>query len=155
MEGSRHRARSFSRKADAERFAAELTINTERGNFIDPKDGMQLFGPYANAWLRRREPLLERSTSVSYESLLRTVLVPTFGDTPLSVIDRRSVELWIAEKARSGLSGSRIRQAHVVLAQVLDDAAASRCVAGNAARGVRLPTLTTIRRHRYLTHDEL
>lgn len=155
IEGTKDRSRSFSRKSDAERFAAQVLIDTERGDFVDPKNGTQVFGPYALEWLERRNPLLARSTAVGYESLLRTVILPEFSNAPIRAIDRQAVERWIAENARRGLSSSRIRQAYGVVAQILDDAVDARLVASNRVRGAHLPPIGTSRDHRYLTHEEL
>lgn len=154
-EGTREFSRSFTRRADADRFAAEVTLKAERGDLVNPRDGSQPFGPFARQWLDNRTPLLARSTAVGYESLLRTVILPEFANTPIRAIDKRAVETWIAQEARRGLSGSRIRQAYGVVAQVLDDAAESRLVAGNRIRGAKLPPLVHARNHRYLTDAEL
>lgn len=156
QEGTRDRSRSFSRRTDADRFAAQVLIDTERGDFVDPRLGAQPFGPFARAWYERRAPLVAKSTAVSYESLLRTVILPTFENAPLRAIDRQVVERWIASQAARSLSASRIRQAFVVLAAVLDSAVEARLVPSNRVRGAKLPSLTDgVRKHRYLTHEEL
>lgn len=154
-QGTREFSRSFSRRSDADRFAAEVTLKAERGDLVNPRDGSQPFGPFAQAWLDNRTPLLARSTAVGYESLMRTVILPEFADTPIRAIDKPAIERWIGQEARKGLSGSRIRQAYGVVAQVLDSAAESRLVASNRVRGARLPSIVHARNHRYLTDTEL
>jgi len=61
------------------------------------------------------------------------------GGAILAGIDTFAVREWIAGLVESGLSPSRIRNAHQVLSQILTTAVESGRLARNPAAGVRLP----------------
>lgn len=84
-------------------------------------------------------PTLKPSTVDGYESLLRSRVLPTLGRMPLGELRPSDVQGWVATLEADGLSPSRIRKAHVVLAQILDAAMRDQLIARNAARGVKLP----------------
>jgi hypothetical protein len=51
------------------------------------------------------------------------------------------VQSWINEMHRDGLSASRIRQAHVVLSQILNAAVREGRIGRNVAQGTKLPKI--------------
>jgi integrase len=135
----RERSKCFARKIDAERFLSTVESSKLRGDWIDPALGKTRFDEWACAWLESVRPTLKRSTVASYESLLRSRIVPSFGRYRLSSLRPSEIQAWIGDMEAEGLSPSRIRQAHVVVCQVLDAAARDGLVARNAAHGLKLP----------------
>jgi integrase len=71
--------------------------------------------------------------------LLDNQVLPHFGTATLAGIDTLAVREWVAGLVEGGLSPSRIRNAHQVLAQVLAAAVEGGRLARNPAAGVRLP----------------
>jgi integrase len=71
--------------------------------------------------------------------LLDNQVLPHFGTANLAGIDTLAVREWVAGLVESGLSPSRIRNAHQVLSQVLAAAVEGGRLARNPAAGVRLP----------------
>lgn len=103
-------------------------------------------GTYSKEWLRGKVKLKE-STRETYDSLLTTHVLPTWGSVPLADGRHEDVSAWVQRLDTSGLSesrglsASRTRQAYIVLAQLLDLAVKTKRIPANPARGVELPTL--------------
>nr|MBA2599686.1 hypothetical protein [Actinomycetota bacterium] len=84
---------------------------------------------------------LKPKTLASYESLLRSRILPAFGQRELRAIKPSDITTWIGAMVSEGLSPSRIRQAHVVLRLVLESAVRDGLVIRNATIGVKLPKI--------------
>jgi integrase len=137
----RERSKCFARKVDAERFLSSVESSKLRGDWIDPALGRTTVEEWAAVWLEAVRPTLKPKTVASYESLLRSRIVPALGRHPLSALLPSEVQAWIGAMEADGLSASRIRQAHRVLSQTLDAAVCDGRVARNSARGVKLPRM--------------
>jgi len=136
----RERSKHFDRKVDADRWGREQTARVDRGDWTDPRLGRTTVEDYAAEWLRGKVKLRE-STRASYDALLRTHVLPTWGRVPLSGVRHEDVAAWVTRLHASGLSASRTRQAWIVFSQVLDLAVKGRRIPSNPARGVELPSL--------------
>src|SRR3546814_14124644 len=66
----RARAKTFPRKVDADRFAAESSADIVRGHYYDPDAGKTSFQAYADGWLAA--PTFAEGTH--QESRIRTAL---------------------------------------------------------------------------------
>jgi hypothetical protein len=75
-------ARHFDRKVDAQRWLDEVTAAVVRGDYVEPRAGLITLGEYAKPWLAARVHLKPK-TVAGYESLLRTRVLPRWGDVPL------------------------------------------------------------------------
>lgn len=136
----RERSRIFDRKIEAEDFAAAVRTDLRRGEWIDPDRSATTYAAWAERWLKTRTHLKPK-TLVGYDSLLRTQVLPTFGDLRIDRIEPIAVEEWIGTMQDSGLSASRIRQAHQVLNASLKAAVRNRYLASNPAEGAALPRI--------------
>ena len=134
----RERSRTFPRKVDAEKYLIHVEAQKQRSEWINPELSSTLFEDWAEGWLANRTHLKPKTFS-GYESLLRVHILPQFGASRLDRIDSLSIEEWIAELKASGLSASRIRQAHNVLSQILKTAVRARYLPANSAEGIDLP----------------
>jgi len=92
-------------------------------------------------WLHAVRPTLKPKTALSYESLLRSRLEPVIGDYPIAALAPMDVQSWINEMHSDGLSASRIRQAHVVLSEILTAAVREGRIGRNIALGTKLPKI--------------
>lgn len=151
----RHRARSFERKADGERFLHEIARRLDRGEYLDPHRGRVTLDEVAQQWWAVHAGLLATSTATRYGGITRGRMGADLGSLPVSAIDYATVAQWSASLTAAGLSGSSVRQHLVVLSQVLDHAVRDGRIASNPARLVRKPRVTPRRRHRYLDAVEL
>lgn len=149
----RERLKDFDRKTDAERWLREQTAKMDRGEWTDPAAGRVTVGEYAAEWLRGKVKI-KHSTRVSYESLLREHVLPTWADVPLSGVRHEDVAAWVQRMHSRGLSASRTRQAYIVLNQVLDLAVKARRIPSNPARGAELPSLPSKAERPFRALDE-
>jgi integrase len=94
---SRRYAKSFRLKAEAEQFAAEQTVEFERGGRRDrPKDVS--LGDYCKNWLRVRKAELRPASLENYQYTIRR-LEDFFGkDCKLQDIEVKRARLFIAEQ---------------------------------------------------------
>jgi integrase len=96
------------------------------------------FDEWAERWFATTADL-KPGTRRTYRMLLDNQVLPHFGTANLAGIDTLAVREWVAGLVESGLSPSRIRNAHQVLSQVLAAAVEGGRLARNPAAGVRLP----------------
>lgn len=144
---------TFKKYADAQAFKTQNDAAILTGTYIDPRAARLGFGTWAERWLDTRTNLKPK-TAAGYESLLRVHILPRFADTPLNAIDPLDVEAFIAELTDTGLSPSRIRQAHQLLSMMLKAAVRSRRIGFNPAEGVSLPRANT-RQMKFIDSDEV
>lgn len=149
----KQRKKSFSRRADAERFLIELQAEMQRGRYIDPSAGKLLFSFYAERWLSGLGHL-KATTAQRYGEVARTYVLAKWGDWPLASITRTDVAAWIGELHRRGLSAGTIRKAYLVASQILDAAVDDACLGRNPAKGVRLPRQVSREPH-FMTADQV
>ena len=132
------RKRSFNRKTDAQRFLVSIEDAKLRGAYVDPAKGKVGFAEWTERWYATTADL-KPGTRRTYRMLLDNQVLPHFGTATLAGIDTLAVREWVAGLVEGGLSPSRIRNAHQVLAQVLAAAVEGGRLARNPAAGVRLP----------------
>jgi integrase len=137
----RERTRTFRTKDEAQRWLHGKEAEKQRGEWVDPRAGKTRLDEWADQWLAAARPTLKESTATLYAGLLKSRILPTFGRYKLAAIRPLDVQQWIGSMGGAGLSPSRIRQAHVILARILDSAVQNGILARNAARGVKLPRL--------------
>ena len=136
--GGRERSKTFRRKVDADRFLIQVEAQKQRGEWIDPDLSATPFADWAHGWITTRTHLKPKTLD-GYQSLLRNHIIPRFGGVRLDRIDGLAIEQWVADMQESGLSASRIRQAHRVMSQILKAAVRSRYIPANPADGIALP----------------
>src|SRR3954465_13754600 len=94
---------------------------------------------WADEWASFSFITLKPGTAALYRGLLRSRILPEFGELRLGDIDGLSVRHWIASMSSDGLSPSRIRQAHILLRQIFSAAVECGLTTKNPCVGVRLP----------------
>ena len=99
-----------------------------------------VFGPWAEEWLATAVHLKPK-TVAGYRSLLRSRILPAFGQRALGDIRPADVRVWLASMRAAGLSPSRCRQAVHLLGAVLTTAVDDGLLATSPCAGVRLPPL--------------
>jgi integrase len=132
------RRKVFARKIDAQRWLAENEAARNRGAWVDPAAGKVGLAEWAERWYATTADL-KPATRRTYRLLLDNQVLPHFGAATLAGLDTLAVREWVAGLVESGLSPSRVRNAHQVLSQVLAAAVDGGRLARNPAAGVRLP----------------
>ncbi|MPZ52885.1 MAG: tyrosine-type recombinase/integrase [Acidimicrobiia bacterium] len=151
-DGKQH-SRSFTRKADAEKWLRQEESKADRGEWVDPTAGAIPYAEWGEKWLAGLHSI-EPKTRANYESLLRSRVLPTFADTELRRISTARLREWVTEMVSEKLSGARIKAALQVLRASLDVAVDERLIARNPASRIRTPPVRK-RRQLFLTADQL
>lgn len=89
----RQRTRTFTRKGDADRFAATVETDKLRGTYLDPDAGRITFQTYAEQWLAAQT--FDRSTREAVALRLRLHVFPVLGRTQLRQVKPSTVQAWL------------------------------------------------------------
>jgi hypothetical protein len=87
----RSQSKTFTRKADADRFIREVELDKQRGNWIDPHDGNLPLAVWADTFLslaRRLSP----TTQDTYRRDLERYILPRFGSYRLGRLPAEEIE---------------------------------------------------------------
>ena len=152
-DGHEH-SKSFPRKVDAERFLATAETDKLRGEWIDPRLGRRTFGDWVKEYEGSRVHL-QRTTRAQHEALLRTHLLPAFGETPLASITEMRVQTFVAELLAKGLARSTASKILGILSQTLRAAARNQLIPRNPCEGVVGPGEKPREEKIFLTPDQL
>lgn len=135
------RSKAFRTRIEAERFTAGSEVSKARGEWVDPALGRISLSHWASVWLDAVEPALKPKTVRSYDSLINSRITPVIGYYPIGDLAPMDVQRWVNAMRSDELSASRIRQAHVVLSQVLTTAVREGRIGRNVALGIKLPPI--------------
>jgi integrase len=133
----KQRAKHFTRKLDAERFLATVTVDQLHGRYIDPTAGKVSVKEFAGSW-SAAQPWRE-STRDSRESVIDTQIVPTFGAMQLRAVRPSHVQAWVGRLSGSGLAASTVAAYFRVLRQMMRAASRDRLIHESPCDGVKLP----------------
>lgn len=121
---------------DARAYAFTVEADKLRSSAVDPRLGRVLFRTYAEEWLEARvvkgRPLAPM-TRRGYEGLLRRVIYPTFGKTPLNAITVDRVNSWHG-RATAARGPDTAAKAYRVLRAILATATAEDRIGRNPCR---------------------
>lgn len=146
----------FVRRRDAEDYLANVTVASNRGDYVDPRSAQVTVGELGAEWIANQTHLKE-STYTTVEIAWRVHIEPTWGSRRIGDIRHSEVQAWLTRfGAGNGKqrSATVVLRAHGVLAGILDVAVSDRRIASNPARGVKLPRKTPKRRV-YLTPSQI
>ncbi len=149
----RQHSKSWRTKVEAQRWLRGEIGKLDRGDWMDPAGGKQLLGENAPRWLDGRVRVKEK-TKEWYEGILRSRILPVFGDYQLRQIDAASIRAWVTAMIEDGLSPARIRHSHQVLRSILSQAVGDGLIASNPAVGISLPR-EQAREMLFLTPEQL
>lgn len=145
--------KAFQRKIDAERWLTTQEADQLQGQWSDPRSGRIRFEEQATRWMASRRS--QRPTTLARdESVMRSLVLPTFGRIPLGSITTNHVELWIGDLVEGGYSAATVRKAFQIFGGVIKSAIRARRIGFNPATGVSLPELDNPER-RFLTASEI
>nr|DAO89780.1 MAG TPA: Integrase [Caudoviricetes sp.] len=134
-DGKSRTKQGFRTKAEAQAWANKNAVAVHDDDWINPNAGKVTVGDLGQRWLDMQTHL-KPSTKVSYEGLWNTSIEPYWGPRTVKSISRSDVQEWVAKDPHSA---SWRRNAHNLLAQILDMAVADRRIRENPARGIKLP----------------
>jgi integrase len=135
-DAGRQRHKAFERKADAERFLAQVTADLARGAYLDPRAGRVAFRIYAEQW--RTAQVHRATTAAQVETHLRRHVYPTFGDRSLAAVRPSEVQAWV-RGLEQHLAPSTIEVVYSFVAGVFRAAVRDRLIVATPCVDVRLP----------------
>ena len=134
----RQRSRTFRRKADADRFAREIEVDMDRGQWIDPRGAdvpleqwAETFMPFARS--------LAPTTQQTYRRDLWTYVLPRFGSVRLGRLSPEEIETWLNDELANGLAPSSVHRHYRTLRRVLQTAVEKDRLLSNPCDRVRPP----------------
>lgn len=149
----RQRYKTFTRKADANLFAATVETDLARGDWTDPLLGKVTVAEWARqveaSRLNRR-----RSTIARDDSYLRSFVLPAFGELRLVEVQPVAIQQWVAELNAAGYAPATIRKAYEILGRTFTAAVESRLIARSPCQGVKLPKIEQTEK-RFLSPTEI
>lgn len=125
----------FITKTAAAARAAEIDADQRRDTFVDPRAGQISLADWVAVW---REGLhAGPMTRATYDSHLRTHILPRFGTVPLNGITRMAVKTW-ANQLRSWRSERTVVDVVRLLSMLLNEAVEEQLITINPCRRLRL-----------------
>ena len=106
-------------------------------------------------WLTRKEQATAASNYRMIESAWRVHVQPKWGRWQVSKVTVPDIESWVAQMVRDGRGATTVLRAHGVLSGILQDAVKARRLASNPARGIDGLPRKSVRRHIYLSADDV
>ena len=144
-DADRNRSKSFSLKADAERYDAEVRRRKELGELILSRRDVPTLREEAVDWLASKTDLAV-ATEQLYADRLEHQILPELGGLKLVDVRPRVIESWQRGLLSKGTSARVVQQARVVLSQILTRAVAHEYIAGNPMQAISGPKHRTERR---------
>src|SRR5687768_4947859 len=151
--GGRQHEKRYKRKVDAQHWLDEQTSAIVTQTWTAPERGRVTVEAWAEQWLAAQTGL-KPSTLYRYRSLLRSQLLPRWGQHRLADVTHAEVAAWVAELVAGGLAPATVRQADRVLALILSLAVRDGRIPRNPAAGVPLPRARRAD-PRFLTREEV
>ena len=131
-------SKTFTRKADAERWAREMEVDMERGDWLDPRGAQVPLAMWAEEFLslaRRLSP----TTQETYRRDLTKYIVPRFGAYRLGRLPADEIENWLNDEIAAGLAPSTVHRHYRTLRRVLQVAVQKRKIQANPCDRVEPP----------------
>jgi hypothetical protein len=149
----KERARTFRRKADADKFLVTVETDKLRGMWADPRLVRITVGEWLPTWQTSRVHL-RPSTRAASESMLRNHVLPYFGDRRLGSVTPTDVQGFVAHLEEKGLAASTVRQCYLLVAGLFSSALDSDIIVRSPCRGINVPQSSNMEM-RFLTADEV
>ncbi len=138
----RNRSRTFMRKADAERFAREVEVDMDRGDWIDPRKSEISLHAWCETFLSSSLSLAPTSLE-TYRRDLELYVLPALGDRRLSRLNAEEIEEWLGVELARGISPSSVHRHYRTLRRVLQAAVEKDRLLANPCAKVRPPKVPT------------
>lgn len=137
-DAGRNRSKTFSVKADADRFDAETRRRKELGELILSRRDVPTLREEAVDWLASKTDLAPSSEQL-YSDRLRLHIFPELGGMKLIDIRPRVVEGWQRGLMQAGTSPRVVQQARMILSQILTRAVAHEYLQANPVQAIPAP----------------
>jgi integrase len=136
----RQHSRSFERKAEAQRWLAEVEHEKTRGHWTNPALGRVRFSAWVGEWQDTTNNV-RPTTVVRDRMLLDRYLLPRFGPLALASISQRDVRAWVTELTAKGLAPATVHKCYQVLTKILAAAVEGGMISRSPCRQIPLPKI--------------
>src|SRR5215218_1254302 len=136
----RERSKSFTRRADAQKYLTEIEAAKLRGAWVDPAHSRTLFGDWHSEWWTTTVNLRPK-TRTRNEMVFRLYVLPRFGAVPLDAITQREVRAWVTSLTVRGLAPATVHKAYQLFAKTMTAAVDGGMLGQTPCRGVPLPNV--------------
>ncbi len=143
----------FRRRLDAQQFLTAKEGAKLRGEWIDPRRSRTPFAEWA-AQIEAGRNGRRASTIARDESIMRTLVLPSFGALPLSAIEPSTVRAWLTERIAAGYASATVRKAYQLLAGALEQALDDGLIPRSPCRRIELPRVED-QDMRFLTPEQI
>ena len=112
-------SRTFTRKADAERFLREIEADRLRGQWVDPRNADIPVAVWAEEFLslcRRLSP----TTQQTYRRDLERYVLPRFGSYRIGNLPADEIENWLNDEIAAGIAPSSVHRHYRTLRRMLE-----------------------------------
>ncbi|MGW0734492.1 tyrosine-type recombinase/integrase [Streptomyces sp. NPDC002851] len=134
--GAKERQESFTKKTEADAFAAKTERDKHQGVYLDPRRGEITVRAYVEDWLERKAII--ESTRDSYESFVRNHLIPALGAKTIAGVQRSDIERFVTT-LRGKLAASTVHDRMKMVGGIFRTAAEEKRRADNPVDGVTIP----------------
>lgn len=149
VDGKTTSKRGFLTVRDAKRFAAEVEVAKNRGEYVAPSAGRITVGDLAARWLAD-SVRIKSTTRAARESAWAHRVGPRWAHVTAADVRPSAVRSWVAGMVVEGVGAASIEAALLVLRNALETAVEDRALAINPAAGIKAPRRQQERRG-YLT----
>lgn len=136
----RQRSKTFTLKADAERFVREEEVALERGAWIDPRAAEMTLAEWCERFMSLARRLAD-TTQQTYRRDLDRYVLPQFGSYRLGRLAGEEIEEWLLDEIDAGLAPSSVHRHYRTLHRVLEVAVKHKRIAANPCAGVQPPSV--------------
>lgn len=132
------RERLFERKADADRYDANVRADLSRGEYIDERSGLIAVAELAERW--RADQLHIESTAIHVEHAIRLHIVPILGKFAVGKVRPSNVQAWVKDRS-AVLAPTTLRVVYRYLSAIFASAVRDRLIARTPCIDIKLPAI--------------
>ena len=135
--GRRH-SKTFTRRADAERFLREMRVEVDRGQWLDPKGAELTVKEWSEDFLllaRRLSP----TTLQTYRRDLERYVLPRFASYRIGRLPADEIENWLMDEVASGIAPSSVHRHYRTFRRMLQSAVEKEKILSNPCDRVQPP----------------
>lgn len=137
-DGTRHRAKTFRRKVDAQKFLHSVESEIASGSYIAAERGAVDVPAWVQQHLDSRSDL-GVTTRNRTQGIIKTHIRPRWASVALSDVEHADVAAWVKDLLKSGQSVRSAKKIVNVLSASLDTAVRDRRIHNNPCQGIRFP----------------
>jgi integrase len=147
--------KTFLRVSDAKAFKTQLEYELSRGIYVDPQGAKTAFSDWIEQW-RKSWLHLRETTVLQRDSLLRSHVLPSFGEMALGHITQPHVQAWIGAMRSEGYAPWTIDNTYRLLKGAFDAAVTAGLIHRSPCVGIKKPSVFTNKKEmNFLSPDEL